>query len=207
MSPSAAVGAAFGPLVTLNEPAFVHATASLYGKVTIEPGASIWTNTVLRAEVHEITVGPHSNIQDFVMLHVAAATGTHVGAHCSISHHATIHGCTIGDNCLIGINATVMDGAVIGDNSIVAGHCIVSDNARIPPNSIVAGVPGRVVKTRNNWIANRLNAFAYHHNGLAYAAGEHRRWDGPEWAAIFQAERARLEAEFAKLLETGAQVA
>lgn len=207
MSPSATDGTAFGPLVTLNDPAFVHPTASIYGKVTIEQGVSIWTNAVFRAEMHEITVGPHSNIQDFVMLHVAAGSGTHVGAHCSISHHATIHGCTIGDNCLIGINATVMDGAVIGDNSIVAGHCIVSDNAEIPPNSIVAGVPGRVVKSRNNWIANRLNAFFYHQNGLAYAAGQHRRWDGPEWAVAFQAERARLEAEFAKLLETGAQIA
>ncbi len=207
MSPPATDAAAFGPLVRLNEPAFVHPSASIYGKVTIEQGVSIWTNAVFRAEAHEITVGPYSNIQDFVMLHVAAETGTHVGAHCSISHHATVHGCTIGDNCLIGINATVMDGAVIGDNTIVAGHCIVSENAEIPPNSVVAGVPGRVVRSRNNWIANRMNAFFYHQNGLAYAIGQHRRWDGPEWTEIFQAERARLEAEFATLLETGAQVA
>lgn len=198
---------AFGPLVRLNDPAFIHASAAIYGKVTIGPGASVWPNAVFRAEMHEITVGPYSNIQDFVMLHVGAQTGTHIGAHCSISHHATVHGCTIGDNCLIGINATVMDGAVVGDNTIVAGHCIVSNDARIPPNSIVAGVPGRVIKSRNNWVANRLNAFVYHHNGLAYAVGEHRRWDGPEWTEVFQAERARLEAEFAKLVETGAQVA
>ncbi len=193
----------FGPGVTLNEPAFIHDSALIYGKVRIEAGASVWCNVAMRAENYEIVVGPHSNIQDFVMIHVGGQTGTYIGSHCSITHHCTIHGCTIGDNCLIGINATVMDGAVIGDNCIVAGHTIVKEGTVIPANSVVMGVPGKVVRERNNYVANRLNAFLYWRNGLAYARGEHREWDRPETVAAVKREIERLNAEFAELDKAG----
>ena len=94
-----------GKHVLLDKPAFVHDTAHLYGKVRVEPDASIWTHVVMRAEMYEICIGSRSNIQDFVMIHVGSKTGTIVGEDCSITHHATLHGCTIGDRCLIGINA------------------------------------------------------------------------------------------------------
>ncbi|MBC8240759.1 MAG: gamma carbonic anhydrase family protein [Alphaproteobacteria bacterium] len=189
----------FGPLVQLDNPAFVHDTAEIYGKVSIAEGASVWPRVVMRAEMYEIVVGPYTNLQDFVMLHVGDRQGTFIGAHCSITHHATVHGCTIGDNCLIGINATVMDSAVIGENTIVAGHSIVTAGSQIPANSIVAGVPGAVVKSRDNFIANRLNAFIYHYNALAYARGEHRAWDSPAFEQAKAAEHANLEAELAAL--------
>jgi len=166
----------FGPDVVLESPAFVHDSALLYGKIRVEEGASIWANVVARAELEEIVIGKQTNIQDFVMLHVGSTTGTYIGEACSITHHCTIHGCTIGDNCLIGINSTIMDGAVIGDNSIVAPHTLVREGVNIPPNSIVVGSPGRVAKTRNNFVANRINAFLYHKNALAYAEGNHRAW-------------------------------
>ncbi|MCB1155597.1 gamma carbonic anhydrase family protein, partial [bacterium] len=81
-------------------------------------------------------------------------------------------GCTIGDNCLIGINATIMDGAIIGNNCIVAGHSIVTEGAVFPDNSIIAGVPAKVVKTRDSGEANKGNAEWYFQNALRYARGE-----------------------------------
>ncbi|MDA1101572.1 MAG: gamma carbonic anhydrase family protein [Proteobacteria bacterium] len=189
----------FGPLVQLDGPAFIHDTAEIFGKAHIAKGVSIWPRVVMRAEMYENIIGPYTNLQDFVMVHVGDGQGTVIGAHCSITHHATVHGCTIGENCLIGINATVMDNVVIGENSIVAGHSIVAAGSRIPANSIVAGVPGIVVKTRNNFVANRLNAFIYHYNALAYARGEHRAWDSAAFEQARQAERTRLEAESAAL--------
>ena len=184
-----------GPEVTLNNPAYVHPSALLYGKMRVEEHASIWCNVVARAEMFEIVVGPYTNIQDFVMLHVGSNTGTYIGAHCSITHHCTIHGARIGDNCLIGINATIMDGAVIGNNCIVAGHTIVKENSVIPDNSIVMGAPGKVVRTRNNYVPNRINAFLYHANALAYARGDYRAWSHKDMPAKIQAEMQRLQTE------------
>ena len=122
-----------GEHVTLDDPAYIHESAWLYGKVYVGPGASIWPNVVTRAETFEIRIGARTNIQDFVMIHVGIASPTVIGEDCSITHHATLHGCDIGDRCLIGINATIMDGAKIGENSIVAGHTIITENKVFPP--------------------------------------------------------------------------
>lgn len=184
----------FGPGIAIDETAYVHPSAQLYGAVAIGPGASVWPNVVMRAEAFEIRIGACSNIQDFVMVHIGWETPTLVGAYCSITHHVTLHGCTIGDNCLIGINATVMDGAIIGDNCIVAGHAIVSEGMVVPDNSIVAGVPAKVVKTRNNLVGNRVNALLYHRNAQAFARGDHRAWSGPAFEAFLAEARAAAEA-------------
>lgn len=164
----------FGPGVVLDNPAFIHETVLIYGKVLIGEGASLWPYVVIRSEMHEVRIGERTNIQDFVMIHVGNETPTIIGDNCSITHHCTIHGAKIGDNCLIGINATVMDGAKIGRNSIVAGHSIVTEGTFIPENSIVAGSPAKVIKTRDNGVANALNARFYYENALAYARGDHR---------------------------------
>lgn len=189
----------FGPLVTLNDPAFIHPSVLIYGRVTVEAGASLWPNTVVRAENLEVRIGANTNIQDFTMIHVGGSTGTFIGAHCSITHHCTIHGCTIGDNCLIGINATIMDGAVIGANCIVAGGAFVKERTVVPGNSIVMGIPGKVVREQNNWVANRFNAWLYEQNGRAYARGEHRVWDGGAFLQASKEKMAELQTEFAAL--------
>jgi len=176
----------FGPDVVLNEPAFIHPTALVYGKVVIGKGASLWPHAVIRSEVHEVVVGEKTNIQDFVMIHVGIHSGTHVGKNCSITHRCTLHGCSIGDNCLIGINSTIMDGCVIGDNCIVAGHTFLREGTVIPDNSIVMGTPGKVIKTRNCGDVNRLNAHAYFENALAFARhNHHRRWADPDFLPLF----------------------
>lgn len=188
-----------GPEVVLGKVAYLHDSANLYGKISVAEGASIWMNVVARAELAEITIGPYSNIQDFVMLHIGYRSGTHIGSHCSITHHCTIHGATIGDNCLIGINSTIMDGCVIGENSIVAGHTFLKEGTIIPPNSIVMGAPGKVVRSSNNYVANRLNAWLYHRNALAYAQGNYRTWSEADLAAQSAAEVARLTAELERM--------
>lgn len=191
--------AVIGPDVVLRNPAYVHDTAHLYGKIVVEENASIWVNVVARAELKEIVIGSYTNIQDFVMLHIGATTGTYIGSHCSITHHCTIHGCTIGDNCLIGVNSTIMDGCVIGDNCIIAGHTYLKEGTVIPPNSIVMGAPGRVTRTQNSFVPNRINAYPYYRNALAYAAGHYRAWDKAELPAEIAVEMRRLEEEATRM--------
>lgn len=173
-------------------PAWIAPSAELYGDVRLAHGTSVWPKAVMRSEAAYIEVGEFSNVQDHVMVHFGAGTPSIIGAYCSIAHHATVHGARIGDNCLIGINATVMDGAVIGDNSIIAGHCIVVEGTLIPPNSIVAGVPGKVVATRDNTISNKLNAWSYYRNAQAYARGEYRLWA----SEAHKLEMAEVSAQF-----------
>lgn len=163
-----------GPDVTLNDPAFIHDTAFLYGKVTLERGSSVWPYVVTRAEIHEIVIGERTNVQDHVMIHVGYETPTIIGKDCSITHRAVLHGCEIGDRVLIGIGATIMDGAKIGSNSIVAGHSIVTEGSEFPENSIIAGSPARLVKSADNSVANLMNAKFYLLNAQNYAGGVER---------------------------------
>ena len=160
--------------IQINDTAWVHETALIFGHVSIGPDSSVWPYVVMRSEMHHIEIGARTNIQDFVMVHVGGATPTIVGDDCSITHHVTLHGCTIGDKCLIGINATIMDGAKIGNNCIVAGHSIVTEGSEFPDNSIIAGSPAKLVKTRDSGDANAMNAAFYAQNAQNYANGIHR---------------------------------
>jgi len=165
---------------------WVHESAYLYGQIQIGAGSSVWPNTVMRAEMQEIKIGRMTNIQDFVMIHVGTDGPTVIGDFCSITHHCTIHGAVIGDNCLIGINATIMDGAVIGSGSIVAGGAFIPEGKEYPPNSIIMGAPAKVKAERDNARANRMNAWMYNRNASFYREGKHDAWRGPEfeaWAA------------------------
>lgn len=189
----------FGPDVTVNNAAFIHPSALIYGKATLQTGVSLWPYSVIRAETRDVTIGEFTNIQDFVMIHIGDTTGTHIGSHCSITHHCTIHGCTIGNNCLIGINTTIMDGCVIGDNCIIAGHSFLKEGTIIPDNSIVMGTPGKVVRTQNNYARCRLNAFMYYRNALAYSSNQHREWASENCLKAMSAEIDKLRLEQQKL--------
>ena len=176
--------------------AYIDPTASVRGEVEIGESSSLWTYSVIRAEGFHVRLGRYTNLQDHAMVHVGYRHPTIVGDYCSITHRVVLHGCTIRDNCLIGIGATVMEGAVIGENSIVAGHSYVVDNTIVPPNSIVMGTPAKVVRTVNSFVANRANAMLYWRNALCYAKGDHCAWDGPEYEAEMQAHEAAAEREF-----------
>ena len=170
--------------------AWIAPSAELYGRVTIGEGSSLWPQCVIRAECQEVRIGRHTNLQDFVMIHVGYDHATIIGDFCSITHHATVHGATIEDCCLIGINAVIMDGAVIGRGSIVAPGAVVTEGKIIPPNAIVAGVPGVVIREQDSSAENQMNAWNYWRNAQAYARGDHRAWDG-EGFREFQREKRR----------------
>ena len=180
------------------EAAYIHPSAQVYGKVEVGAGSSLWPCSVIRAESHAVRIGRFTNLQDHTMLHIGYHAPTIVGDYCSITHRVVLHGCTIGDHCLIAIGATIMEGAVIGENSIVAGHCFVADNTIIPPNSIVMGTPGKVVRTMSSYVANKLNAMLYYRNALGYARGDHRAWEGPEHEAQMATWKTQFEREFAE---------
>jgi carbonic anhydrase/acetyltransferase-like protein (isoleucine patch superfamily) len=177
--------------------AYIDPTARAYGEVEIGTDSSLWPYAVIRAEGFHVRIGRCTNLQDHVMVHVGYRSPTIVGDYCSITHRVVLHGCTIGDNCLIGIGATIMEGAVIGENSVVAGHSYVADNVIVPPSSIVMGTPAKVVRMHNSFVANRINAMLYRRNATAYAKGDHRTWDGPEYEAELRRWREAAERELA----------
>jgi carbonic anhydrase/acetyltransferase-like protein (isoleucine patch superfamily) len=182
-------------LQKIHPSAWIAPTAQLSGDVTIGPDVSVWHNTVMRAECEAISIGRMTNIQDFVMVHVGFAAPTRIGEFCSITHHATVHGCTIEDHCLIGINAVVMDGAVIGRGSIVAGGALVPEGRAYPPGSILAGVPAKVIAQRDSARANRLNAWQYHRNAERTRRGDQRAWTGEEYAGWLARKRDEVERD------------
>jgi len=170
-------------------------TAQLYGAIQIGPDVSIWHNAVLRAECERIEIGRMTNLQDFVMVHIAYDHPTIIGEFCSITHHVTVHGCTIGDHCLVGIGATIMDRAVIGEGSIVAGGAFVTERSVFPPHSIIAGVPAKRIAERDCARANRMNAWMYQRNAEFTRRGNYRAWVGDEYKAWHAAKTAEIEAD------------
>ncbi len=131
----------------IGENVFVAPTAVLIGDVKVGRESSIWFGTVVRGDIHYIRIGCETNIQDNSTLHVTAGQfPLEVGDRVTVGHGVVIHGCTIEDECLIGIGATVLDGAVVGKGSVIAASALVTPGTVIPPRSLVMGIPGKVVK-------------------------------------------------------------
>lgn len=127
--------------------AWVAPGAFLRGDVTVGEQVSIWYNAVLRADQETIAVGKGSNIQDNCVLHGDAGCDVTVGEFVTVGHGAILHGCTVEDKCLIGMNAVVLDHAVVGAGSIVGAGAVVAAGTIIPPKSLVVGIPAKVKKT------------------------------------------------------------
>ncbi|MDH4120899.1 MAG: gamma carbonic anhydrase family protein [Deltaproteobacteria bacterium] len=129
--------------------------AKIIGQVTLEAGSSVWFNAVLRGDSAPITVGKNTNIQDNTTVHVESATErldgkpcpVIIGANVTVGHNCIIHGCVIEDDCIIGMQAVVMNGARVGTGSIVGAGAVVLENVQIPPYSLVVGSPAVVKKT------------------------------------------------------------
>jgi len=130
----------------IDESAFVAASADLIGRVRIGAEASVWYNSTLRGDIHEVVIGARSNVQDNAVLHVESDRGCYLGELVTVGHGAIVHACTIKDEVLVGMGATVLDGAVIGERSIIGANTLVTMNTEIPPGSLVLGSPGKVVR-------------------------------------------------------------
>ena len=122
-------------------------TAVVLGDVTLGDFSSVWFNAVLRGDINRIVVGHHSNIQDNAVVHLADDFPCLLGNWVTVGHSAIVHACTVGDECLIGMGATILDGAQIGPQSIVGANALVTQNFVAPPGSMVLGSPAKVVKT------------------------------------------------------------
>jgi carbonic anhydrase/acetyltransferase-like protein (isoleucine patch superfamily) len=121
--------------------------AHVIGKVTIGVDVGIWFGAVLRGDNEMITIGAGTNIQEGTMVHTDMGYPATIGAGCTIGHHAIIHGCTIGDNSLIGMGATVLNGARIGNNCLVGANALVTEGKEFPDGSLIVGSPARAIRT------------------------------------------------------------
>lgn len=127
--------------------AWVADNATVLGKVRLREKASVWFSATLRGDNEWIEVGARSNVQDSCVFHTDMGFPLVVGEGCTIGHLAMLHGCTIGNNTLIGMGATVMNGARIGDNCIIGAHSLIPEGKEIPDNSLVVGMPGKVIRS------------------------------------------------------------
>lgn len=136
-----------GKTPDIEKASFVAENASVIGDVVLESGTSVWFSAVLRADVDKIVIGENSNVQDNCTVHCTEGYPVVIGKNVTVGHNAVVHGCTIGDNSLIGMNATVLDGAKIGKNCIVGADALVTERKEFPDNSLIIGVPAKAVKT------------------------------------------------------------
>lgn len=130
----------------LADDVWVAESATVVGNVILGEGASVWFGTVIRGDNDPIDIGARSNIQDNAVLHSDAGSPLTIGEGVTVGHQAMLHGCTIGDNTLIGIGATILNGTKIGKNCLIGAHALITENKVIPDNSVVMGSPGRVIK-------------------------------------------------------------
>jgi len=187
--------AAHPPLQSIHESVWIAPSAQIYGKISVGEGSSVWHNAVARAECEEIRVGRFTNIQDFVMIHVGFGDPTTIGDFCSVAHHATVHGCALGDATLVGPGAVIMDGAVVGPGSIIAGGAVIPEGKTFGAGAILAGVPAKQIAERDSSRANRLNAWNYHRNAEFTARGDHRCWDGPDYRTWLTAKKNQINSD------------
>lgn len=124
--------------------AWIAPTATVIGRATVEADASLFYGAVVRADMDLVVLGARSNLQDNVVVHTDHGFPTIIGSGVSVGHAAVVHGCTVEDDCLIGMNATVLNGARVGSGSLIAAGTVVLEGTIIPPRSLVAGVPGKV---------------------------------------------------------------
>jgi carbonic anhydrase/acetyltransferase-like protein (isoleucine patch superfamily) len=126
---------------------FLADNATIVGEVVMGDNCTVWFNAVVRGDVHSITIGDNTNIQDGAVIHCTYQKAkTVIGSNVSVAHNAIVHGCTIGDNVLIGMGAIVMDDAVVGSNSVIAAGAVVLAGTVVEPGSIYAGMPAKKVK-------------------------------------------------------------
>jgi carbonic anhydrase/acetyltransferase-like protein (isoleucine patch superfamily) len=144
IDPAASVLALGDRRPSVPDSSFVAAGARVIGDVALGEGASVWYNAVVRGDSASITIGPGSNLQDNVSVHVDADHPVVLGANVSVGHNAVVHGCSIGDGSLIGMGSVVLSGAQIGEGCLVAAGAVVLQGTVVPPGSLVAGVPAKV---------------------------------------------------------------
>lgn len=157
----------------LGTDAWVADSAQVVGNVHLADNASIWFGAVLRGDTETLTIGRNSNVQDLSVLHADVGCPLTIGENVTIGHQVMLHGCTIGDNSLIGIQAVILNNAKIGRNSIVGAGSVVTEGKEFPDNSLIIGSPAKVVRTLDDAAATKLRQSAEHYveNARRFAKG------------------------------------
>jgi carbonic anhydrase/acetyltransferase-like protein (isoleucine patch superfamily) len=163
------------PTPMIHPDAFVHPAAHVIGDVTLAARVSVWPTAVLRGDGDAITIGEDSNVQDGTVVHVDPGVAWTIGARVAIGHRAIVHGATVGDDCLIGMGAILLNGVVVGSGSIVGAGAVCREGMAIPPNSLVVGVPARVIRETTDAERARIasTVAAYLRLQVEHRAGRH----------------------------------
>ncbi len=151
----------------LADDAWVADNATVVGKVELKAQASVWFNAVIRGDMESITVGEQSNIQDAAVLHTDWGYPMIIGRGVTVGHKVMLHGCTIDDYALIGINAVVLNGARIGEHAVIGANALVTEGTTIPPRSLAIGAPAKVVRALSDDEIKGLEQSADHYVGNA----------------------------------------
>jgi carbonic anhydrase/acetyltransferase-like protein (isoleucine patch superfamily) len=152
--------------------AFIAPTAVVLGDVTLGPRASVWYQAVLRGDMAPIVVGEATNLQDGTIVHVDEGKPAVIGARVGVGHRAILHGCTVEDDCLIGMGSVLLNGVRIGTGSVVGAGAVVPEGLQVPPRSLVLGVPARVVRAVDDALRARIRGTWEHY---VAEAERHRR--------------------------------
>ena len=156
-----------GKTPVIEEGVFVAHSADIIGDVSVKKGSSIWFSAVLRGDMSSISVGENTSIQDNCTVHANEGKPAVIGNNVTVGHNAVVHGCTVGDNSVIGMNSTVLNGAVIGKNCLIGAGALVKENEIIPDTSLAVGVPAKVIKTFGDEAEARMKANAAEYAALA----------------------------------------
>ena len=150
---------------------FIAPNATVIGNVRLQPNSSVWFNTVIRGDNELIEVGAGSNVQDGCILHTDPGYPLTIGAGVTVGHRVMLHGCTIGDNSLIGIGSTILNGATIGKNCLVGAHALVTEGKSFPDGSLILGSPAKVVRelTDEEIAGMKVSASHYVENAARFA--------------------------------------
>ncbi|MDR9427352.1 MAG: gamma carbonic anhydrase family protein [Salibaculum sp.] len=156
-----------GKTPEMDETAWVAPGCHLIGQVVLGARASVWFGTTIRGDNEPIVVGAGSNLQENCVLHTDMGYPLTIGTNCTIGHKAMLHGCTIGNNSLVGMGATVLNGAVIGHNCLIGAGALVTEGKEIPDGALVMGAPAKVVRTLDAAAIEALTASALHYQDKA----------------------------------------
>lgn len=147
--------------------AFIASTATVLGDVKIGARSSVWFGSVIRGDTESISIGDETNVQDTCIIHADAGLPCKIGNRVTLGHAAIVHGAVVHDDVMIGIRATLLNGATIGEGSIIAAGAIVTEGTEIPPHSLVMGVPGKVLRNVSKKQSERIRHAAEHYVAAA----------------------------------------
>ncbi|MFZ5806022.1 MAG: gamma carbonic anhydrase family protein [Verrucomicrobiota bacterium] len=159
----------FGQTPRVEQAAFVAPDAVILGDVELGKNSSVWYGSILRADIQSIRIGEATNLQDGVIIHLADELGTYVGDYCTVGHGALLHACTIGNECLIGMRATILDGARIGNQCIVGANSLVPKNFSAPDGSLIYGSPAKIIRSLFEKEISELKSWAEKYIEVALA--------------------------------------